>query len=184
MRVEENGIATLIPGDAHWPQTLKDLDDRAPSILFVRGPTSFLARPVNDLVTFTGSSTASAYGEHVAGELADDLANRATPTALKPLYTARLWLRVVTRSWCSLAVWTTPTRLAIVTCWSGWVMRVRWSVSFLPDLCRRGIGSWPAPDCWEPCQRRRWSSRLTLGRGRFRDGPSATRRQGRSPPLI
>ena len=74
--VEESRIATLIPGDAHWPQALDDLGDRAPFILFVRGAASFLARPWNDLVTVTGSRAASAYGEHVAAELAGDLANR------------------------------------------------------------------------------------------------------------
>lgn len=74
--VEESGIATLIPGDAQWPRALDDLGDRAPYVLFVRGATSFLARPLNDLVTVTGSRAASAYGEYVAGELAGDLANR------------------------------------------------------------------------------------------------------------
>ncbi len=74
--VEDTGTATLIPGDAHWPRALDDLGDRAPYVLFVRGVTSFLARPLNDLVTVTGSRAASAYGEHVAGELAGDLANR------------------------------------------------------------------------------------------------------------
>ena len=47
-----------------------------PDDLFVRGAASFLARPWNDLVTVTGSRAASAYGEHVAAELAGDLANR------------------------------------------------------------------------------------------------------------
>lgn len=74
--VEEIGIATLIPGDAQWPGALDDLRDRAPYVLFVRGATSFLARPMQDLVTVTGSRAASGYGEHVAGELAGDLANR------------------------------------------------------------------------------------------------------------
>lgn len=73
--VEEIGIATLIPGDAHWPQALDDLGDRAPYVLFVRGAASFLARPLNDLMTVTGSRAASAYGERVASELAADLAN-------------------------------------------------------------------------------------------------------------
>ena len=73
--VEESGITTLIPGDAQWPRALDDLGDRAPYVLFVRGTTSFLARPLNDLVTVTGSRAASAYGEHVADELAGDLAN-------------------------------------------------------------------------------------------------------------
>ena len=53
--VEESGIATLIPGDAHWPRALDDLGERAPYVLFVRGATSFLAQPLNDLVTVTGS---------------------------------------------------------------------------------------------------------------------------------
>lgn len=74
--VEESGIASLIPSDAQWPRALDDLGDRAPYVLFVRGATSFLARPLNDLITVTGSRAASAYGEHVAGELAGDLANR------------------------------------------------------------------------------------------------------------
>lgn len=74
--VEESGIATLIPGDAHWPRALDDLGERAPYVLFVQGASSFLARPLNDLVTVTGSRAASAYGENVAGELAADLANK------------------------------------------------------------------------------------------------------------
>lgn len=74
--VKESGIATLIPGDAQWPRALDDLGERAPYVLFVRGATSFLARPITDLVTVTGSRAASAYGEHVAGDLAGDLANR------------------------------------------------------------------------------------------------------------
>lgn len=74
--VGESGIATLIPGDAHWPRALDDLGERAPYVLFVRGASSFLARPLQDSVTVTGSRAASAYGEHVAIELAGDLANR------------------------------------------------------------------------------------------------------------
>jgi len=73
--VEESGVATLIPGDAHWPRAL-GLGDRAPYVLFVRGATSFLAQPLQDVVMVTGSQAASAYGEHVAAELAGDLANR------------------------------------------------------------------------------------------------------------
>lgn len=89
--VEESGIATLIPGDAHWPRALDDLDDRAPYVLFVRGATSFLARPLNDLVTVTGSRAASAYGEHVAGELAGDLASRERVLVAGGWW--RLWCR-------------------------------------------------------------------------------------------
>lgn len=73
--VEDTRTATLIPGDAQWPGALDDLGDRAPYVLFVRGATSFLARPLKDLVTVTGSRAASGYGEHVASELAADLTN-------------------------------------------------------------------------------------------------------------
>ena len=73
--VEESGSVTLIPGDAQWTQALDDLGARAPYVLFARGATSILARPMQDLVTVTGSRGASAYGEHVAAELAGDLAN-------------------------------------------------------------------------------------------------------------
>lgn len=74
--VKESGIVTLIPGDTRWPRALDDLGERAPYVLFVRGATSFLARPMQDLVTVTGSRATSAYGEHVAAEMAGDLANR------------------------------------------------------------------------------------------------------------
>ncbi|UBH24007.1 DNA-protecting protein DprA [Micrococcus porci] len=74
--LEESGIVILIPGDAQWPRALDDLGERAPYVLFVRGAASFLARPMQDLVTVTGSRAASAYGEYVAAELAGDLANR------------------------------------------------------------------------------------------------------------
>ena len=57
--VEASGIATLIPGDVHWPRALHDLGERAPYVLFMRGATSFLARPMQDLVTVTGSRAAS-----------------------------------------------------------------------------------------------------------------------------
>lgn len=55
---------------------LDDLGDRAPYVLFVQGTTSFLARPLNDLVTVTESRSVSAYGEYVAGEPSGDLVNR------------------------------------------------------------------------------------------------------------
>lgn len=48
--IERNGITTLIPGDAHWPGALDDLGDRSPYVLWTRGATSFLARPLSDFV--------------------------------------------------------------------------------------------------------------------------------------
>lgn len=72
---ERAGIGTLIPGDKHWPSALDDLGDRRPYVLWTRGTTSFLARPFSDFVTITGARAATFYGEHVARELASDLAN-------------------------------------------------------------------------------------------------------------
>ena len=69
------GIGVLIPGDRDWPSGLDDLGDRRPYVLWTRGATSFLARPLGDFVKITGSRAATSYGEHVAGELASDLAN-------------------------------------------------------------------------------------------------------------
>lgn len=71
--IEHSGIATVIPGDTHWPPALNDLGDRAPYVLWAHGATSFLARPTADLVTVTGARAATAYGEHVASQIAGDL---------------------------------------------------------------------------------------------------------------
>ena len=72
---ERADIGTLIPGDKEWPSALDDLGDRRPYVLWTRGTTSFLARPLNDLVTITGARASTSYGEHVAGQLATDLAS-------------------------------------------------------------------------------------------------------------
>lgn len=75
VEAERAGIGTLIPGDKEWPSALDDLGDRRPYVLWTRETPSFLARPVDDRVTITGARAATSYGEHVAGELASDLAN-------------------------------------------------------------------------------------------------------------
>jgi DNA processing protein len=72
---ERADIGALIPGDKEWPSALDDLGDRRPYVLRTRGTTSFLARPLNDLVTITGARASTSYGEHVAGQLASDLAS-------------------------------------------------------------------------------------------------------------
>lgn len=56
---ERAGIAALIPGDKEWPSALDDLGDRRPYVLWTRGTTSFLARPLNDLRREGLTSTAS-----------------------------------------------------------------------------------------------------------------------------
>ncbi|ASR54921.1 DNA-processing protein DprA [Cellulomonas sp. PSBB021] len=72
---ERAGIGTLIPGDKEWPSALDDLGDRRPYVLWTRGTTSFLARPLSDLVTITGARASTSYGEQVARRLASDLTN-------------------------------------------------------------------------------------------------------------
>lgn len=68
------GLGVLIPGDDEWPGSLGDLGERAPYLLWTRGASSFLARPLADVVALTGARAATSYGEHVAGTLASDLA--------------------------------------------------------------------------------------------------------------
>ncbi len=75
VEAERAGIGTLIPGDREWPSALDDLGDRRPYVLWTRGTTSFLARPLSDLVTITGARASTSYGEQVAGQLASDLAS-------------------------------------------------------------------------------------------------------------
>jgi DNA processing protein len=68
------GIRLVVPGDAHWPAGLDDLGVHAPAALWVRGdPSRLVAGPG---VAVVGSRAATAYGEQVAGELADSLASR------------------------------------------------------------------------------------------------------------
>lgn len=70
---ERAGIGMLVPGDKDWPSALDDLGDRRSYVLWTRGMTSFLARPVDDRVTITGARAATSYGEHVAAESASEL---------------------------------------------------------------------------------------------------------------
>lgn len=72
--IERSGITVLIPDDEHWPGALDDLGDRAPYVLFARGATSFLTRPMSNLVTVTGARASTGYGEQVATQLAAGLA--------------------------------------------------------------------------------------------------------------
>lgn len=73
-QVELLGIDAVVPGDRHWPVGVDDLGDSAPFILWTKGAASFLARPAGELVTITGARAATSYGDHVAAELAGDLA--------------------------------------------------------------------------------------------------------------
>lgn len=74
LQARRSGLGVLVPGDDEWPESLSDLGERAPYVLWTRGASSFLARPLTELVTLTGARAATSYGEHVAGTLASDLA--------------------------------------------------------------------------------------------------------------
>ncbi len=66
------GAAVLVPGDAEWPTALDELGDHTPSVLWVRGDSSLLtAQP---RVAIVGARASTGYGEHLAAELAGDLA--------------------------------------------------------------------------------------------------------------
>lgn len=66
------GAVLLIPGDENWPVALGDLGASAPSALWVRGrPELLIAEP---RVSLVGARASSGYGEHVAAEIAGDLA--------------------------------------------------------------------------------------------------------------
>ncbi|MBT2485739.1 MULTISPECIES: DNA-processing protein DprA [unclassified Microbacterium] len=62
----------LIPGDQNWPVSLDDLGAHAPIALWVRGRSELLV--ADPRVAIVGARASSAYGDHVAAELAGDLA--------------------------------------------------------------------------------------------------------------
>jgi DNA processing protein len=74
-RYERDGIRLLCPGDTEWPDALSDLGDAAPYALWVRGHQHLASAAVRSLAII-GSRAATAYGTHVAGELATSLASQ------------------------------------------------------------------------------------------------------------
>ena len=52
-QVHQSGVRALIPGDNDWPTAFDDLGEVAPYVLWTRGTSSFLSRPMSDLVTIT-----------------------------------------------------------------------------------------------------------------------------------
>nr|WP_245646042.1 DNA-processing protein DprA [Nocardiopsis trehalosi] len=69
------GTRVVIPGDPEWPGRLDQLADRRPYALWVRGAHD-LRNACLRSVAMVGSRAASAYGLHVAGDLACHLAER------------------------------------------------------------------------------------------------------------
>jgi DNA processing protein len=70
-----NGVGLVVPGDPEWPARLDDLGEHAPLCLWLRGDREALRR-LDPSVALVGARAATGYGEHVARELAADLAGR------------------------------------------------------------------------------------------------------------
>lgn len=69
------GIRMIVPHDDRWPAALDDLGEFAPLCLWVRGDPDALGRSPS-AVAIVGARAATGYGEHVAAELAAELAGR------------------------------------------------------------------------------------------------------------
>ena len=65
----------VCPGDPEWPGGLDELAPARPYALWLRGRAG-LGLACQRSVSVVGSRAASGYGQHVAGELAADLAER------------------------------------------------------------------------------------------------------------
>jgi len=72
-------LQLVIPEQDHWPRGIDDLQDSAPTILFVEGDHSALSH-LSDAVSIVGSRAASPYGLQVTKRLVAELAQvpRAT----------------------------------------------------------------------------------------------------------
>lgn len=71
-------IALVTPRDEDWPESLNDLGEHAPVCLWVRGDPARL-QSLQPSVALVGARAATSYGEHVALELAADLAGGGVP---------------------------------------------------------------------------------------------------------
>ena len=68
------GLRILTPDTAGWPEGLSDLGVLAPIALWAKGDLGVLTSSLGSHVTIVGARAATGYGEHVATELATDLA--------------------------------------------------------------------------------------------------------------
>ena len=73
-----NRVRIVTRADPEWPDQLDDLGDHAPLCLWVRGHPSTLSR-LQRSVALVGARAATSYGDHVALELAADLAGGGIP---------------------------------------------------------------------------------------------------------
>ncbi len=71
---ERSGFRLVCPGDPEWPTQLDDLGESRPVMLWLRGDSDLRFASLRS-VSVVGSRAATAYGNHVAAELAADLAS-------------------------------------------------------------------------------------------------------------
>lgn len=71
-----DGIRLVCPGDAGWSARLDDLGAARPYALWVRGGQADLRVCSQQAVSIVGSRAATAYGVHVATQIADGLAEQ------------------------------------------------------------------------------------------------------------
>lgn len=71
---ERRGFTILTPGDSRWPTELRELGIHEPIALWIAGNCSVLAAHTPRRVAIVGARAATSYGEHVATELASELA--------------------------------------------------------------------------------------------------------------
>jgi DNA processing protein len=71
---EAAGYRLVCPGEPEWPTQLDDLGDARPVVLWLRGATDLRFACLRS-VSVVGARAATAYGVHVAGEIAADLAD-------------------------------------------------------------------------------------------------------------
>ncbi|MDE0545945.1 DNA-processing protein DprA [Microbacterium sp. C7(2022)] len=71
---ERMSLHLLTPVDEEWPRELNQLGDLAPLTLWAKGDVSHLTRRASSRVAIVGARAATSYGEHIASELASDLA--------------------------------------------------------------------------------------------------------------
>ncbi|WP_261164155.1 DNA-processing protein DprA [Microbacterium sp. Marseille-Q6965] len=83
---QRRGLALLVPEDeGAWPRQLGDLGDHAPAALWVRGDVGALLG-LERSAAIVGARAASGYGEHVATEIAGDLAADGIPVVSGAAY--------------------------------------------------------------------------------------------------
>lgn len=70
---QDSGLRLVCPGDLEWPSQLDDLGDARPLLLWVRGSVDLRLACVNS-VSIVGARAATAYGSHVAVDIAAGVA--------------------------------------------------------------------------------------------------------------